>query len=137
MSVSVRFFLFAPAGLQRISERQLSDLTEGNEAVPDYAGLKLKLAQVVLLLQNRKACRILEVYGTYLDFDEHGKADIAFDKASRAGIELVDKPLNLDHIKRAKVVSLKPMLDHKRYHEQHRWTPSRQEINTLIRAIFK
>jgi hypothetical protein len=58
MSISLRFFLFASDGLKRISHRLMSGLTDGHDAMPQYAGEKLRLAQVVVHLENGKASQI-------------------------------------------------------------------------------
>jgi hypothetical protein len=138
MSISFRFFLFAPDGLQRISQRRLSDLVDGREAMPQFAHQKLKLAQVAVLLQDRKAHQISKVYGTYLDFDHGGMADKAFAEASTIALNLLDhSSFDIERRKRAKVVDVTPLLERKKYDREHRWTPSRQDLDLIARAVFE
>jgi hypothetical protein len=103
-----------------------------------YARQKLKLAQVVVLLQNRRAHQISMVYGTYLDFDHKGMAEKAFAEASAIALNMLDhSSFDLERRKRAKVVDLTPLLERNKYDRQHRWTPSRQDLDLIARAVFE
>jgi hypothetical protein len=73
MSVSVRFYLFADDGLQRISQRLMQGLAHGNDAMPQYAGTKQKAADVIVEVENGKPVRIAKADGNFLTFDKKGQ----------------------------------------------------------------
>ena len=52
MSVSLRFYLFADDGLQRISQRVMEGLCHGRDAMPQFAKTKQRVANVVVELEN-------------------------------------------------------------------------------------
>jgi|SRR6516165_3965427 hypothetical protein len=137
MSISLRFFLFAPEGLRRISQRLVSALTDGEEAMPQYAGKKLKLAQVVVSLAGGKVAQIVKIYGAYFDFDESGKVDETFRLAARDAMETLEAYERFERSKSSKIVSLAPKLRHQKYEREHRWEPSRREIDLISQALFK
>jgi hypothetical protein len=68
MSLSVRFYLFADDGLQRISQRLMHGLALGNDAMPQYAGTKQKAADVIVEVENGKPIRIAKADGNFLTF---------------------------------------------------------------------
>jgi hypothetical protein len=136
MSISLRLFLFAPDGLKRISHRLMSGLTDGRDALPQYAGKKLKLAQVVVHLADGRPSEIARIYGTYLHLDHAGKADEAFAKASYEASDMVDALGRFESHKAAKVVSLAPKLQQRRYQGEHCWEPSKQDIEMISQMLF-
>jgi hypothetical protein len=115
----------------------MSDLTDGQDAMPQYAGKKLKLAQVVVQLANGRPAQIARIYGTYLSFDQAGKADKSFEDVSRAALEMMDSVERFERNKSAKVVSLAPKLRQRRYERDHRWRPSRKDIEIISQARFE
>ncbi|MBR0986059.1 hypothetical protein [Bradyrhizobium liaoningense] len=72
MGLSIRFYLFAENGLQAISQRVMMGLARGKDAMPQYAGTRQKVADVILESEGRKPIRIERVQGSYLTFDEKG-----------------------------------------------------------------
>jgi hypothetical protein len=114
----------------------MSGLTDGQDAMPQYAGKKLKLAQVVVQLANSRPAQIARICGTYLDFDQAGKADKSFEEASREALELIDAE-RFEPNRSAKVVSLAPKLRQRRYEREHRWIPSKQDIELISQALFE
>jgi hypothetical protein len=40
-------------------------------------------------------------------------------------------------MKTAKVVDVTPILERKKYDRHHRWTPTMQEIDVLVRVLLK
>ncbi|MBH5392243.1 hypothetical protein [Bradyrhizobium diversitatis] len=72
MGLSIRFYLFAEDGLQAISQRVMMGLVRGKDAMPQYAGTRQKLADVILENEAKKPARIERTQGSYLTFDENG-----------------------------------------------------------------
>jgi hypothetical protein len=135
MSISLRFILFAPEGLQRISQRRLSALTDGVDAMPQYAGKKLKLAQVVVGLADGKVTQIVQVYGTYLDFDQAGKVDETFRLSANEAMDMLEACDRFKRSKSSRIVSLVPALRRRKYEREQRWVPSKQDIDLISRTL--
>ena len=87
MSNSIRFYLFAADGPQRISQRVVDGLCQGEDAMPQFANTKQKVATVVVELENGKPARILEATGSFFDFDNKGKVQ---ESLMRGGFEAVE-----------------------------------------------
>ena len=73
MGPAVRFYLFSDNGLQRISHRLMDGLARGKDAMPQFAGTKQKVANVLVELDNAKPVRIGRADGSFLTFDENGQ----------------------------------------------------------------
>ncbi|QOG22980.1 hypothetical protein [Bradyrhizobium sp. SEMIA] len=73
MGLSIRFYLFAEDGLQSISQRVMMGLIRSKDAMPQYAGTKQKVADVILESEGKRPVRIERVQGSYLTFDENDK----------------------------------------------------------------
>jgi hypothetical protein len=56
--LGVRFYLFAEGGLQRISHRLMEGLAHGRDAMPQFAGTRQKVANVLVELDNAKPLNI-------------------------------------------------------------------------------
>ncbi|MBB4396840.1 hypothetical protein [Bradyrhizobium sp. ERR14] len=48
MGLSIRFYLFAQDGLLAISQRVMMGLIRGQDAMPQYAGARQRVADVIL-----------------------------------------------------------------------------------------
>ena len=59
MGLAVRFYLFSDDGLLRISHRVMEGLARGKDAMPQYAGTKQKVANVLIEMENGKPVRPL------------------------------------------------------------------------------
>ena len=73
MDLGVRFYLFADVGLQRISQRLMNGLAKGTDAMPQYAGTKLRVANVLVEMDNGKPIKISRADGSFLTFDKNGQ----------------------------------------------------------------
>jgi hypothetical protein len=58
MGLAVRFYLFSDDGLQRISHRLMEGLAHGKDAMPQYAGTKQKIANVIVEMENGKPVQL-------------------------------------------------------------------------------
>lgn len=136
MPISVRFYLFATDGLQRISRRVMEGLCQGRDALPQFAGTKQKVANAIIELENGKPIRLASVEGTYLDFDSAGKIQEAL---WRGLIEAMDTHDAMERSKRAKpstVVDLTPKLNRERWQRENRWTPSQRDLDLICDDVF-
>ena len=73
MGLGVRFYLFTEEGLQRISQRLMDGLAHGKDAMPQFAGTRQKVANVLVDLDNVKPVKIGRADGSFLTFDENGQ----------------------------------------------------------------
>ncbi|MHC4040611.1 hypothetical protein [Bradyrhizobium sp. 23AC] len=136
MPVSVRFYLFAPDGLQRISRRVMDGLCQGRDALPQFAGTKQKVANAIIEVENGKPARIVNIEGTYLGFDSAGKIQ---DSLWRGAVEAMDTHDALERsirTKGSKVVDLAPKLNRERWQRENRWTPSKHDIDLISEDVF-
>jgi hypothetical protein len=69
MAISLRFYIFAPDGLRRISQRIMEGLCHGRDAMPQFADTKQKVATAIIELEEGKPTRIAQAEGSYLRFD--------------------------------------------------------------------
>ncbi|WIW44456.1 hypothetical protein ML401_23510 [Bradyrhizobium sp. 62B] len=110
MGLSIRFYLFAEDGIQAISQRVMG-LIRGKDAMPQYAGTKQRIADVIVENEGRKPVRIERVQGSYLTFEEKGQvhSDLVASgfAALETGMALADA-LKKPH---AKIVDITPQLN--------------------------
>jgi hypothetical protein len=137
MSVSLRFYLFAADGLQRISKRVMEGLCHGRDAMPQFANTKQKVATVVVELENGKPARILEATGSFFDFDNKGKVQ---ESLMRGGFEAVETYQALERSKRigpSKVVDLSPKLNREKWERENKWQLSQQQLDVITDDIWR
>jgi hypothetical protein len=137
MSVSVRFYLFADDGLQRISHRLMQGLALGNDAMPQYAGTKQKAADVIVEVENGKPIRIAKADGHFLTFDKKGQVHRDL---QAGGMEAMETFAALERSQRqgpSKVVDLAPKLKREKWERDNRWTLSKQDLDLISDDIWK
>lgn len=137
MSLSIRVYLFAEDGLQSISQRVMMGLIRGKDAMPQYAGTRQKVAEVILENEGRKPIRIERVQGSYLSFNDKGQVhnDLVASgfAALETGMALADalkKP-------QSKIVDLTPKLNREKWERENRWTPSKDELDAIADDIWR
>lgn len=137
MSISVRFYLFTDAGMQRIPQRVMEGLCHGEDAMPQFAETKQRVANVIVELDDGKPSRILEATGSYLHFDKHGKVH---ESLVRGGFEAMETYEALERSKRiapSKIVDLSPKLNRKKWEREHRWQPSARDLDEISADIWR
>lgn len=135
MAISVRHYLFLDDGsLRRVPRRILDGLPFGLDAIPEFAGTRQRQAQVVIENEDSKPLQILDVLGSFWDFDDDGKIDEGLHESMRGWMGL----LGDDKAKRraGTVVDLVPELKKKELHAKHRWTPTADEVNLIAADIW-
>lgn len=137
MGLSIRFYLFAEDGLQSISQRVMMGLIRGKDAMPQYAGTRQKVADVILENEGRKPVRIERVQGSYLTFDDKGQvhndlvaSGFAALETGMALAEALKKP-------QSKIVDLTPKLNREKWERENRWTPSKDELDAIADDIWR
>jgi hypothetical protein len=137
MSISLRFYLFTAEGMQRISQRVMDGLCHGEDAMPQFAETKQRVANVVVELEDGKPSRILETTGSFLHFDKHGKVH---ESLAQSGFEAIETYEALERSKRiapSKVVDLSPKLNREKWERERRWQPSAKDLDEISADIWK
>jgi hypothetical protein len=137
MSISLRFYLFTAEGMQRISQRVMDGLCHGEDAMPQFAETKQRVANVVVELEDGKPSRILETTGSFLHFDKHGKVH---ESLAQSGFEAIETYKALERSKRiapSKIVHLAPKLNREKWQRENRWQPSSKELDEISADIWR
>ncbi len=138
MSISLRFYLFTEAGMQRISQRVMDGLCHGEDAMPQFAETKQKIAAAVVEFDNRKPLRILDLSGSYLEFDQQGRVLEGY--LAQSVFEAMETFDALERSKRvapSKVVNLAPKLNREKWEREHRWQPTAKDMDDISADIWK
>jgi hypothetical protein len=117
MSVSVRFYLFADDGLQRISQRLMHGLALGHDAMPQYAGTRQKAADVIVEVANGKPVRIAKADGNFLTFDKKGQVHRDLQAGGMEAMETFAALQRAERKSPSKVVDLAPKLKREKWEE--------------------
>jgi hypothetical protein len=88
VGLAVRFYLFSDDGLLRISHRLMEGLARGKDAMPQYAGTKQKVANVLIEMENGKPVRLGRTDGTFLKFDAAGQVHKDLVASGTAAVEM-------------------------------------------------
>jgi hypothetical protein len=138
MTISVRFYIFTDAGLQRISQRVMDGLAQGQDAMPQFAGTKQKVANIIVELEEGKPARITRADGSFLQFDSAGKIHKSLVNSGFKAMETFDA---LDRSKRikskSKVVDLSPKLNREKWEREHRWELSKNDLDLISADLWK
>ncbi|GJE49986.1 hypothetical protein GOFOIKOB_3027 [Methylobacterium tardum] len=129
MAITIRHFVFEEAGnLRSVPRRVCEGLWQGEDALPDYAGTRQRVAQIIVENDDGKPARILDAKGSFWQFDEAGKLVIepfdfswAFDRPARS---------------KATVLDLRPKLERKKWEAKHRWPVTSEELDRISAVIW-
>lgn len=132
MALSLRYYLFpTDRDPRRLSQRLVSGLTAGTDSMPDYAGTRQKVVEVVLENDDGKPERIVASYGMYWSFDDQGGIGESLRESLAAAIDSAFPPSTT-----GKVVDLTGHLKKKRAEEKHRWKVSKQDLDRIAADIW-
>jgi len=138
MTISVRLYIFADAGLQRVSQRVMDGLAYGQDAMPQFAVTKQNIANVMVELEEGKPARIIRADGSFLHFDAAGKVHESLVNSGFEGMETFDALERSKRIKsKSKVVDLSPKLKREKRERDNRWTLSTQDLDLISDDIWK
>ncbi|BBO14894.1 hypothetical protein CO683_23715 [Bradyrhizobium ottawaense] len=137
MGLSIRFYLFAEDGLLAISQRVMMGLIRGQDAMPQYAGTKQKVADVILENEGKKPLRIETVQGSFLTFDDKGKVHKDLVASGFAALETgmaLEEALKQPQ---TKIVDLTPKLNREKWERENRWTLSKDDLDAIADDIWR
>ncbi len=130
MSFSRRVYIVEASGkVRRVPARVSDALPFGQDAIPEYAGARQKVAEIVVENEGGKPIGIRRVSGSYWSFDDRGRIDYDLRRSAWDAISTyVERPTT-----NSDVLDIGPELKRKRWEEQNRWdvTP---EILSIITA---
>jgi len=105
------------------------------ERLPQYAGKRVRFAEVAVELEERKPVRIIRAVYGILPFDFEGRIDAAeYEKEMRLSAEMMP-PILADRLS-PKIVDAKHKFAKKRFNDQFRWEPTFQIEKSIVEAIF-
>jgi hypothetical protein len=137
VAVSIRFYIFVPDGLQRMSRRLVEGLCHGEDAMPQFANTKQKVASVTVEVEDGKPARIVNATGTYLHFDSKGKVHESLQRGGMEAMETFDALERSKRIRPSKVVDLSPKLNREKWERQNRWEPSAGDLDAISADLWK
>ena len=106
-----------------------------NEQLLQYAGKRVRFAEVAVELEERKPVRIIRAVYGILPFDSEGRIDTAeYEKEMRFVAEMMP-PILADRSS-PKIVDAKHKFAKKRFDDQFRWEPTPQIEKSIVEAIF-
>ena len=106
-----------------------------NEQLLQYAGKRVRFAEVAVELEERKPVRIIRAVYGILPFDSEGRIDAAeYEKEMRLSAEMMP-PILADRLS-PKIVDAKHKFAKKRFNDQFRWEPTPQIDKSIVEAIF-
>lgn len=122
--IDVRYYLCSKEGLQRITQRLHRSLVEGDIALPQFAGTKQKILEV-LVKPVTSTSFSLTARGVLYPFDERGFLDVS--SLAREGSPEISRFRSA----KTNVVDLTPSLKKRRYQETYTWKPSKGMIDRV------
>ncbi|AWL94016.1 hypothetical protein CIT37_19035 [Bradyrhizobium ottawaense] len=136
MGLSIRFYLFAEDGLLAISQRVMMGLIRGQDAMPQYAGTKQKVADVILENEGKKPLRIETVQGSFLTFDDKGKVHKDLVASGFAALETgmaLEEALKQPQTK----IWTSRQSSIARSGRENRWTLSKDDLDAIADDIWR
>jgi hypothetical protein len=136
MTLSIRFYLFAEEGVKRISQRVMMNMAHGKDGMPQYAGTKQKVADIILEIESGKPLRIERAEGSFLRFDENGQVH---NDLVASGFAALDTGLALQNALKnpsGKIVDLAPKFNREKWEREHRWTLSKEDLDLIADDIW-
>ena len=134
MGISNRHYLFLEDGsLRRIPQRIANELPFGRDAIPEFAGTRQRVVNVVLELQDAKPVRILNARGSYFEFDDEGRVDehLRNSMADRMDIAFAPRAKS-----KGTVVDLVPEIKRRELDARDRWTLSADDLDKIAADLW-
>lgn len=130
--MSSRHYLFPAEGDPlRIPQRVIDGLVHDLDSLPAFANTKQRVLHAYVELSDGNPVRILETTGVLWDFDEDGCVGDSIRKAVALRADPFDVPEP-----GSTVVSLQPVANRRKLKDEHRWQPSKQDIERVIADIW-
>ena len=132
MSIGVRIMFLDGDRIIRVSQRRFERLVDRdlNEAMPEYAGQRLRCAMVYVQLADRKPVEVVRIDYMVLPLDPEGRVDA--DLQSRK-MMLAGEMFGFGMTGTAeRVVDFGPYLAERQYRAEYKWKPTENEERALV-----
>jgi len=138
MGISLRIFLVDDDNsIKRLPLTRYERLMRGDpkERLPEYAGKRVRYAEVAVELADRKPISILRMLYFIMSFDSEGRIDASEQqKETRLAMELVP-PIGSEG-QSGQVIDAQHHFAKKRYDNEYRWVPRPEIEQAIAYAIF-
>ena len=132
MSIGVRVMFLDGDRIIPVSQRRFERLVDRdlNEAMPEYAGQRIRCAMVYVQLADRKPVEVVRIDYMLLPLDPEGRldADLQSRKIMLAGAMFGRGIAGTSE----RVVDFGPYLAERQYHAEYNWTPTENEERVLV-----
>ena len=105
--------------------------------MPQYAGTKQKVTDVILEVENGKAVRIVRVEGSFLIFDAKGHIHNDLIVSGFAAMETYEALERASKEPVGKVVDISAKLNREKWERENRWTLSKEDLDLIADDIWK
>jgi len=132
MSIGVRILFLDGDRIIPVSQRRFERLVDRdlNEAMPEYAGQRIRCAMVYVQLADRKPVEVVRIDYMVLPLDPEGRLDA--DLQSRK-MMLAGEMFGFGMTGTAeRVVDFGPYLAEKQYRAEYKWKPTENEERALV-----
>jgi hypothetical protein len=122
--ISFRYYLWSAEGLLRITQRLHRNLFDRTAALPQYAGTKQKIVEVLIQRLTSRDYSI-SARGIVYPFDAKGFLDV---KALA-----LEGSLELSRFRSTEtnILDLRPSIKRRRFQEQYTWKPSKTMLDDV------
>ncbi|MEF8724763.1 MAG: hypothetical protein V5B30_19995 [Candidatus Accumulibacter delftensis] len=137
MSIGVRIMFLDGDRIIRVSQRRFERLVDRdlNEAMPEYAGQRIRCAMVYVQLADRKPLEVVRIDYMVLPLDPEGRVDA--DLQSRK-MMLAGEMFGFGMTGTAeRVVDFGPYLAEKQYRAEYKWKPTENEERALVELALE
>jgi hypothetical protein len=131
MAIRVRYFVFEEGGaLKHVPHRVSEGLHLGEDAIPEYASTRQRVAEVILDNEAGKPIRIRDARGRFWSFRDDGRLNqddlLTF---MRWYDPMRERP-------KGKVVDLRPDFERKKWEREHLWDLNAQDLDRITAAVW-
>ncbi len=108
---------------------------DSDERIPEYAEKKVRYAEVVLDLEQRKPAKILKMDYLVMAFDSKGRIDrTERDQKSQLAMDIIP-PFDVGR-ENGNVVDARHVFAKRQFDSQYRWTPSLKIEQAIFDFVF-
>jgi hypothetical protein len=108
---------------------------DATESLPQYAGKRVRFAEVAVELIQRKPVSILRLLYVIMSFDGEGRIDVSEQKKARRLSADMMVPFAMEGGP-SRIIDATHHFAKKRFDHQYRWTPSPEIEKAIMDAIF-
>ncbi|MCC8939347.1 hypothetical protein H8A99_23440 [Bradyrhizobium sp. Arg68] len=105
--------------------------------MPQYAGTKQKVADVILEVENGKPVRVMRIEGSILTFDAKGHIHNDLIASGFAAMETYQALEEAAKQPAGKVVDISAKLNREKWERENRWTLSQADIDLITDDVWK